>query len=689
MLTFGLSHLRPRFAAQTAIFAVPLLLLISPALYYSLDTPFGLLEVGYWRYYTLHSTSKFLEFLYGNFVALDTSVFDSPTWATMRFKPLEEIWRGLAWHIFSDMAWVHYAARWLVHFGAVAFFIAAFMRFYGSSTIAGAPSQKTAGLLRIVPVTLLAYLWLLFPNLPTVRLGAIEPFSILFLALCNYAAALMLTAKKGKPAPGHYAFFLFSFLGLMLWKEVNIAPAFWLLMCYWAWAIASRASVRKVLMGVALSLSFFFAIWRISVAWETAESVNVYYAPMAFNLQDFTDNAHKILQGVFQWETSIVLTAAFVFLLVVLIIGGGYKLARHGLNGELAFILLLLGEFMSVFLAAATSFGVTLRYWSVLVPCFATLLAFAAKFLLQAVVCHKKVPPPPNCAALALGIFIAFFVSANYYNFLYQAIVQHSARNLDALVIAELAPLLNSGQYVHANPYDWNFEEMGELNSLHTHKSHWPLSPYGSHSIHRAPPKNPQQPHYFLDIAGPPDFPGSFHARLVGRTDYDILGYAAKVAELVQGGAPHASLDWGMHKLGWYRWDIHVLRHGPESYVDRLTSAAGTPVAQSVFNVYFDGAKVMYSKEPCHEEDVQDFFFLHLTPERVSDLPKGRVPHGFDNLDFPFKDYGINVGEACLAVRTLPPYPIKSIRTGQYVMKKGTRIWEADFHPRNPSPRQL
>ena len=677
MWTFGLSRLRPEFVAQTAIFAVPLLLLISPALYYSLDTPFGLLEVGYWRYYTLHSTSKFLEFLYGNFVALDTSVFNSPTWATTRFKPLEEIWRGLTWHIFSDMAWVHYAARWLIHFGGVAFFIAAFMRFYGSSAIADAPSQKTAGLLRIVPVALLAYLWLLFPNLPTVRLGTIEPFSILLLALCNYAAAFMLTAKKGKPAPGHYALFFFSFLGLILFKEVNVAPALWLLVCYWAWAIAQGASVKKILMGAALSFFLFFAIWRISVAWQAAELVNAYHAPTAFNLEDFTDNAHKILQGVFQWETSIVLTAAFAFFLVVLIVGGGYKLAKYGLNGELAFILLLLGEFMGVFLAAAISRDVTLRYWSVLVPCLATLLAFAAKFLLQATTRHKTIV---NCAALALGAFIAFFVSANYYNFLYQAIAQHSARNLDALVIAELAPLLNSGKYVQANPYDWHFEEMQELNQLHIHKSRWPNSPYGSGSIHRAPPKDPQQLYYLLDIAGPPDLPGSFHARLAGRTDYDILGYAAKLANPVRGEAPHTSLDWGIHEMGWYRWDIHALRHNPEGYVDRLTAAAGTPVASSVFNVYFDGNKMMYAKKPCHEEDVQNFFFLHLEPARVSDLPEIRRLHGFDNLDFFFEDYGIKIREACLAVRTLPQYPIRRISTGQYVRKNGTRIWETDFH---------
>ena len=98
------------------------------------------------------------------------------------------------------------------------------------------------------------------------------------------------------------------------------------------------------------------------------------------------------------------------------------------------------------------------------------------------------------------------------------------------------------------------------------------------------------------------------------------------------------------------------------------------PIIRSTYDVYLDGSRLVYVKEECGVEDVDDLFFLHLHPIDVADLPDSRRPHGFDNLDFHFVHFGFR-DRRCTAVRTLPDYTLAAIHTGQYVLDKG-RVWE-------------
>ncbi len=108
----------------------------------------------------------------------------------------------------------------------------------------------------------------------------------------------------------------------------------------------------------------------------------------------------------------------------------------------------------------------------------------------------------------------------------------------------------------------------------------------------------------------------------------------------------------------------------------------GNPAAQSNFDVYIkddaESKALIYVKERCYAEDTQARFFLHIVPEDASDLPDERKPSGFDNLDFRFAEYGVNLGEVCVAVRELPRYEIGSIRTGQHVSGEGA-VWRVEF----------
>ena len=104
------------------------------------------------------------------------------------------------------------------------------------------------------------------------------------------------------------------------------------------------------------------------------------------------------------------------------------------------------------------------------------------------------------------------------------------------------------------------------------------------------------------------------------------------------------------------------------------------PLADGVFDVHVLDVDLVYVKEPCEQADTEARFFLHIVPERVSDLPEARRGAGFDNLDFRFFLNGAWFDGKCAARVPLPEYSIASVRTGQYVSGEG-EIWSAEFAP--------
>ena len=102
------------------------------------------------------------------------------------------------------------------------------------------------------------------------------------------------------------------------------------------------------------------------------------------------------------------------------------------------------------------------------------------------------------------------------------------------------------------------------------------------------------------------------------------------------------------------------------------------PIIRSDWDVYLVEDSLIYAKDQCSLEDTEPMFFLHLDSVDMNDLPSRRKQHGFDNLDFAFRDHGVVKGGVCAARRELPNYAIAAIRTGQYT--GGGQIWEGSFH---------
>ncbi len=108
-------------------------------------------------------------------------------------------------------------------------------------------------------------------------------------------------------------------------------------------------------------------------------------------------------------------------------------------------------------------------------------------------------------------------------------------------------------------------------------------------------------------------------------------------------------------------------------------AVSGEPLARGAFDVYLADRALVYAKEPCEQEDVHARFFLHITPERVGDLPKERQARGFDNLDFDFFPNGALFDGRCAARVPLPDYAVASIRTGQAAEGGAGELWRAEF----------
>lgn len=528
------SH-RGRQLAYFATFAIAALLWL-PAMYYQLDTPVGLVDrnVDSAYKFTSWKTLEFQTKVYFTFTDLEKL-----QWLN-RFRPFLGYWNGAIWKYFGESS-VHFANRWLFIFGAAAFLIAA-LRAFSRSSDAQTPYQ-------VIPVAVLAYIWLLFPNSAFVLIEAVEVYTVFFLSICNYAAALMLT-RRG--ATGH-ALFLFGFAGLLLSKETNVAVGLWLLASYWALAIRNRQFTALVIAGI-LASALLFVVWRIAIVLEVvAAQGGAYYIPETPLADRFPANVRTIIKGIFQIEVFVPMMAALCLPLLAPVLAW-----RENVGRELAFAVLLLGEFVSLFIVLTLQHSMELRYYGVLVPLLATLLALAASRLLSAVKWHKELA---RATAICVAIIVGLFVSANYYNFLYQFITQHSARNVDKALTAEVASLLDEGEYVAIFRSERG-EQVRALIRSYAHQKYWPGSTEGE-GIHNTPPSDPERPYYVIDImGGSPPSNARIHAYLAGRTEYGILDYAAKLSGFLQGRSPYASIGSAPMPglLGEYNMAIHAVK---------------------------------------------------------------------------------------------------------------------------------
>ena len=110
--------------------------------------------------------------------------------------------------------------------------------------------------------------------------------------------------------------------------------------------------------------------------------------------------------------------------------------------------------------------------------------------------------------------------------------------------------------------------------------------------------------------------------------------------------------------------------------------AAPAPAGHREFQVSLseDGKELRYVREDCAPADTDPWFFLHLMPQDLADLPPRSRGQGLENRDFVFWEAGGRLeGPRCVAQIRLPDYPIAALRTGQYVPGGQAPLWSVEL----------
>ena len=102
-------------------------------------------------------------------------------------------------------------------------------------------------------------------------------------------------------------------------------------------------------------------------------------------------------------------------------------------------------------------------------------------------------------------------------------------------------------------------------------------------------------------------------------------------------------------------FDLHLLPVAPHARASATRGARGGDLA------------LAYLKRPCRSEDLHGVFFLEVTPVHTADLPPLLRRAGRHFVRFKPGDYFGLFEDKCLFRKPLPPYPVRSIRTGRLV----------------------
>ena len=664
--------------------AIPVLLYI-PVLYYSLNTPFALVDD-----YIVWRGIRIFDWWPSGFYVWINMEFFGYDWADPRYRPFWEFYSGSTWRVFGATPWLHHIARWAMHLGAVVAFAAAFLCFQRRNRDSdSAPSNR---IIPLLPLTMLVYLWLFFPNQPAAKLSPQEVQTVFFLGICAWMMALMLLrqdrAQSRRSALLIYAAFCAGFCGLMWTKETNIVAALWLLVSFYALppiaALRRQDGARisavralkgigiwKALGGLPLIAVFLHTLIKVYVISQVGE-----YGRASLTPELIAGNAVWIAEGLFQVHTSLIITAGLALLSAALLLFVAVNIAKKRFSDELVFTLFLLGIFASLYLILCASPYQALRYWYVLIPVFTALLAFSAKFILEfAAGFHsaRAFTHPRNLAAYALTGFIAFFVCCNYYNFLYQTAVQHISRHNEANLIAEMTRLLAQGRHVQILDISPGYTY--EL-AIYFHE-YLPRFYGESYAVRSDPPQEAGQPYHIVR-----------HIDTVSRLpkieqNYRPLAYARRIANLLQSSGAHHAIDGGAGIALWQIYDNEFNRiwwNGDTLDIRRMIADAGNPIIRSDFDVYLNAGRLIYINNQCAAANLDNLFFLGVFPVGSYALPEAIRAHGFENFGFDFANHGFVDGERCFAVQYLPEYPIKRIHTGQFIATEdGYRnTWEGE-----------
>ena len=159
-------------------------------------------------------------------------------------------------------------------------------------------------------------------------------------------------------------------------------------------------------------------------------------------------------------------------------------------------------------------------------------------------------------------------------------------------------------------------------------------------------------------------------------------GYGAATLGATPGFQPVAELsDGAVFRMN--RAYVPTSNPYRDAYERIAAGEYGEPAARGDFTIYAGEDALIYLKDPCAAADVEvgTKLFLHIFPDDAADLTRVGKPHGFNNADFVFGDYGVDFDGRCVAIAPLPDYGIGYIRTGQTTIIHPQVLWSVELNP--------
>ena len=98
---------------------------------------------------------------------------------------------------------------------------------------------------------------------------------------------------------------------------------------------------------------------------------------------------------------------------------------------------------------------------------------------------------------------------------------------------------------------------------------------------------------------------------------------------------------------------------------------AGTLVADSYYDVYLNDGAMTWVRQPCSDDDAAGTVELWVKPIDPVHLPPDTPYSDGADMNFGFSRFGAKLGDLCVIRRSLPSYPIRSVRTGQHAPSAG------------------
>ena len=138
------------------------------------------------------------------------------------------------------------------------------------------------------------------------------------------------------------------------------------------------------------------------------------------------------------------------------------------------------------------------------------------------------------------------------------------------------------------------------------------------------------------------------------------------------------SPEYGWNAYGYNAGRIGIGAESVRGYLQGRVGDSG-PAIRAHFDLYVAEGSLIYFRQGCDPDDMENKIFLHVFPSFKPALPGISKHTGFHNLDFlPYRQGSMLDGE-CLAVAPLPEYGIERIATGQHDFE--TVFWEVEFVP--------